>query len=360
MDWSLLSISHAIIHRVFPRDKVTKAVIDPQFSEAAFLLSEEMKDMLRKRVTAAISQNSHGFEMGIESSGTDSFCHLGAEIAFGPHAGFVSYSKQLARNLNVAQSGRDLQGGALIVLRGTVGVASRPCCIVVKAELQSGLTMKYQDHAFSMELLNELLLTEAQRLYKMGILVQFEQLAKRHDSTNDPEGLRAFVFDYQMTSRETRDAAHYFSVNFLGLKQLPSARKKTQHFYEATREFIQNSMLADEEKLATHDALRVELRSNATTINPIAFAQNYLATVEMRDAYRQFLVEKEIGTNTIDKDTEYIKSKLRRPKMTFSSGVSISVPGASLGDLVRVLPPEAGQSQNVTRVEIKGRLQDQS
>ena len=119
-------------------------------------------------------------------------------------------------------------------------------------------------------------------------------------------------------------------------------------------------MLADEEKLATHDALRVELRSNATTINPIAFAQNYLATVEMRDAYRQFLVEKEIGTNTIDKDTEYIKSKLLRPKMTFSSGVSISVPGASLGDLVRVLPPEAGQSQNVTRVEIKGRLQDQS
>lgn len=360
MDWSLLNVSHAIAHQVFPRDRATRNAVPPTYSNSVFDLNQQVKDVLQKRVTSAISQNAHGFEMAIQASGTESFSHIGGEVAFGDVDQFVTYSKVLAANLNTAQSVRDLQGGALIVLRGTVSAATLPCCIVIKAELQDGFTMKYRNGAFTVELLEELLLTQAQRLYKMGVLIQVDKRAKREDGTNDPDGLKAFVFDYQMTTRETRDAAHYFAQHFLGLIQLPSARKKTQAFYEVTSEFIKNSGMADEEKLAAQDALRVELRSNNATINAHAFSDNHLPNDDVRDAYSRFLVEKGVGNDTIDKDIEYIKTKLRRPKMTFSSGVSISAPGERVGEFVTVLAREEDQDPNITRVEIKGRLEGQT
>jgi hypothetical protein len=359
MDWSLLNITHAIAHQVFPRDRATRQPIEPKFSERAFNLVPSITEVLRARVTAAISQSAHGFEMGIHASSTESFCHLGGEIACGNAAQFVLLSKALARTLNIAQSGRDLQGGAVVVMRATVGAATRPCCIVIKAELQDGLTMKYDNGAFSVELLEELLLTQAQRLYKIGVLVQTEQIAKRADGTHDPQGFKAFVFDYQMSSKETREAAHYFATLFLGLTQLPSAKKRTQNYYEVTREFIKNSAMSDEEKLASQDALRVELRSNAATINPDLFADNHMPNDEVRDAYSRFLVEKGVGRDTIDKDIEYIKGKLRRPKMMFSSGVSITAPGERVAEYVTVLPREVGQDDNTTRVQILGRLDGQ-
>lgn len=360
MDWSLLNITHAIAHQVFPRDKVSKQAVPPKFSAQAFALSPAVTDVLRKRITTAISQNDHGFEMAIQNSGTDSFCNVGGNVATGNPINFVPWSQQLATSLNVAQSGRNLPGGALIIMRCTISAAALPCCIIIKAELQDGFTMEYANGAFTVKLLEELLLTESQRLYKIGILVQNTVLPQRPDGTNDPQAFKAFVFDYQMSSKDTREAAHYFSVNFLGLSRLPSARFATQHYFEATREFIKNSGMSDEQKFSAYDALRVQLKSNATTINPTTFANDHLPSPEVRDLYAQFLVEKGVGTATIDKDITNIASKLSRPKMKFSSGVSILAPGERISEFVTILPPEEGQDENYTHLKIRGHLDEQT
>ena len=360
MDWSLLNITNAIAHQVFPRDKVSKQPVPPKCSAHAFTLSATVTDVLRKRVTAAISQNAHGFEMGIQKHGSDSFCNVGGDIATGNVAAFVTLSQQLATSLNIAQSVRNLPGGALIIMRCTIGAAALPCCILIKAELQDGFTMEYANGDFAVRLLEELLLTESQRLYKMGILVQETAFPKRTDGTHAPAGFKAFVFDYQMSSKETREAAHYFSVEFLGLSRLPSARQSTQNYYEATREFIKNSAMNDDQKISAYDALRVYLKSNAATINPTTFANNHFPTPEVRDLYAQYLDEMGVGTATIDKDIANIKSKLSRPKMTFSSGVSIVAPGERVGDFVTILPRVEGQDANHTRLEIRGLIDGQS
>jgi hypothetical protein len=68
-----------------------------------------------------------------------------------------------------------------------------------------------------MEFIAELLLTPAQRFYKIGFIVQTIAFPPDSDGNYNSSYYRAFLFDHLMTSTETKNAAGYFYARFLDM-----------------------------------------------------------------------------------------------------------------------------------------------
>lgn len=115
------------------------------------------------------------------------------------------------------------------------------------------------------------------------------------------------------------------------------ARKLTQDFFEHTRAFIDSSPIDVDVKLDLKEALRVELRSDSAVIDAPGFSKKHFPK-ELRRPYQEYLESKAFPKNAVVKDTEYVKSRLRRPrKLIFTSGVRVFMPATSTTDLVTVI-----------------------
>lgn len=349
-----LMIERIIIHRIFPRT-TDKQLVDPRTSSKLIKLDQDALDALQMRITKALGNKSHGIEMSIVEVDAASFFQAAAGMLHSDDAAFIAASKDLAYGLNKAQLNTTAPGGLLAVIAGRVGDDAQPFIAAIKAEPQDGFKADEQDDYVGMEYIAELLLTETQRFYKIGLLKEIISQApgaEGYQSSN----YRAFLFDHLMTATETRPAAAYFYRGFLGMDIQKSSKKLTQDFFEFTRAFINTSPIAEEEKLDLHEALRSELRSQEATISIADFSQKHLKE-EHRPQYESFMQQKGFPQNAISKDTNYIHAKLRRRrKYVFNNDVWISTPPEKAEDYLRIEPTD---EHGVTLVKIKGLLQEQ-
>lgn len=345
-------IQDIIVHRVLPKDENKQKVL-PIVSKKIISLSVTAKSTLQSRLTKSLGNKSHGIEMSIVSIDEGSFFHTASHMMHKDLNGFIEDSGKFAHSLTDAQFSTSAPSGVLIVLRGRVGNDSHPFICVIKAEPQDGFRTKEETDYISVEYLEELLLTDAQKLYKMGFLVA---TTSRPESEISVEDYRAFLFDHLMTQAESKKAAGYFYQIFLGMSIASSSRKLTQDYYQFSREFIDTSDMTDEEKIETHEALRVTLRSKKMTINANDFAVEHLP-VELQQKYELFMQDKGFPQNSVSKDIEYIKSALRKKRSyQFSNGVTISTPPDENADYLSFI---SSDKDGYTNVVIKGRLQKQ-
>lgn len=347
-----LTIEKIITHRIYPKN-ANRERVEPKISTQLITLPVTARRTLESRLTKALGNKSHGIEMSIANTAENSFFQIAAGIQLKDEAAFIEDSAQFAHALTDAQLNTNAPGGLLLVLKGRVGGVSKPFLCVIKAEPQNGFYTQEEDDFIGIEFLEELLLTDSARLFKIGFLVTE---TVRPSEEIQPSNYRAFLYDHLMTQTETRPAASYFYQVFLGMSIAASSRKLTQHFFEWTRNFIDNSDLSDDAKLDAHEALRVTLKSSGTTISINDFAQNHLPP-EKRQAYAEFMVAKDFPQNAISKDIEYIKTRLRkRRSYGFSNGVIILTPPENTQDYMEIAPTEDG---TYTVVTIKGQLQQQ-
>lgn len=347
-------IERIIVHRIYPHT-ADKQLVNPKTSSKLIKFEQAALDALQLRVTKALGSRSHGIEMSIEKSDAGSFFQNCATMLHGNDECFISTSKLLADNLNRAQLSTTAPGGMLAVISGRVGNDVLPFIAAIKAETQDGFKANEHDDQVDMEYISEVLLTDTQRFYKIGFLVEL--------ATNPagPEGYlpgnyRAFLFDHLMTSTETRSAAGYFFSGFLGMGIQASAKKLTQDFFELTRKFINTSPLEQHEKFECHEALRVELRSQDATISAASFGDKHF-TDDLRKQYETFMKSQGFPQNAVSKDNSYIQAKLkRRRKLLFTSDVWLSTPPDEFSNLVQVLKSE---DQEFTLVKIKGSIKGQ-
>ncbi len=97
----------------------------------------------------------------------------------------------------------------LIVFDGTVGATAQPFVGVIKAETQAGFRRSKDGAKAVVEFLQNIFLTPATRLYKIGLML-FEDTIKAK-----PDGRRAFVFDSNISVSNREAAAAYFYEGFL-------------------------------------------------------------------------------------------------------------------------------------------------
>ncbi len=349
-----LMIERIIVHRIYSRT-ADKQLVKPMTSNKLIKLNQNALDALQMRITKALGNKSHGIEMSFVETGDNSFFQSATTMLHSNEIDFIETSKKLANDLNKAQFSTTAPGGLLTVIAGRVGNESIRFVATIKAEPQDGFKADEYDDYVDMEYISELLLTETQRLYKIGFLTEIVSQPPENGSYN-VDNYRVFLFDHLMTSTETKAAAAYFYRTFLGMDIQKSSKKLTQDFFELTRNFIDTSSVSENEKLDLNEALRSELRSNDATLSIAEFAKKHISE-ELRPQYESFMQQKGFPQNSVIKDTNYIKAKLRRRrKYVFNNNVWIVTPPDKAEEYLHIEPRnEVGE----TLVRIKGQLQGQ-
>lgn len=348
-----LNIDRVIVHRIYVRT-ADKKPVEPKLSGKLVKLNQPALDALQQRITKALGNKSHGIEMTIHEHGEGSFFAIASGMMQAEEKNYISSSKKLAEALNKAQLSTTAPGGLLAIISGTVGKESFPFVAAIKAEPQDGFKADEREDQVGMEYIAELLLTDTQRLYKVGFLTR---IANNHSGAagNQVHNYRAFLFDHLMTATETRSAALYFYSNFLGMDTQASSKKLTQDFFEYTGAFIDNLPIGNDQKMDFHEALRAELRSQDATISVVSFSVKHFPD-KMAKEYEKFMNAKGFSRSAINKDTGYIQAKLRkRRRFLFTNNIWISTP-PDKADHVQI---EAPNTKGITVVKIKGALQGQ-
>lgn len=349
-----LMIQRIIFHRIHTKS-ADKAVLDPKTSNELVKLPQPAIDALQLRITKALGNKSHGIEMSIHDVAAGSFFQTAASMLHADDTSFIKASKELAVGLHKAQLTTNSPGGMLAIIAGRVGDDALPFLAAIKAETQDGFKADEKDDQVNVEYITDLLLTDTQRFYKIGLLT--ENISKPAGADGyQADNYRSFLFDHLMTATETRPAAAFFYRVFLGMDIQASSKKLTEDFFEYTRTFIKTSPLEDNEKLDLHEALRTELRSQDATIGVGSFGAKHLPA-ELRKGYDDFMAAKGFPANAVSKDTDYIQAKLRKRRtLFFTNGVRISTPPEKTDDFLLIEP---ANDAGITVVRIKGTFQEQ-
>ena len=336
LDVRNLTVERVIAHRIYER-AADKSIREPKTSNKLIKLIAEGREAIQKRITSAIGSRTHGVEMSIERVDVDSYFQLAADLIHAQEAQFVDGSKDFAQQLTQSQGTTNAPAGMLAVVSGKVGADPKRYIAVIKADVHDGFGAIESNEDVDMQYLTSLLLTESQKLYKVGLLLELDSGPRLKVGDYVASNYRAFLFDHLITGTETRSAAAYFYSAFLGMGIQKSSKKLTQDFFEHTQNFIKTSAIDSGKKSELKEALRVEMRSSNGVIVASEFARTHFPK-EMQAPYRLYLEEKKYPKNAVVKDTEYVKARLRKPrKMLFASGVQIVVPSDLSATAIQVI-----------------------
>ncbi|QFY79782.1 nucleoid-associated protein NdpA [Alcaligenes faecalis] len=339
-----LEIRKAIVHHI-PKavDRVTATAA---CSDELVDLPPAGFDMFSRRIAKALGSKSKGIKVDIERDQQGSFFQSAAQAmeAGVSEENFIQTSKEIAQNLCNAQGIKGLVESKLLVMSGVTGEFQRPFLVVVKADMQDALAeVPKESGSVSIDYLDNIFLTDSQRLYKIGFLQQIVATPRVIDGLRNIDQYTMHLFDHLLTAVETRNAAHYFYSDFLGADIAASDKRLTQDFYEKTMRFLQSRGYDADTLIDKSESLRSELRSNDSTISTADFAVRHLDSNEADD-YEEYMRSQSFPEHAITKDVGYIKSKIqRRRKFVFSSQVMITTPSDG-GNLISIEPSQDGST----------------
>lgn len=320
-----LTIGRILVHEVFKREDERRA-IQPVYATALEKLSPEAEGAFRLRITEALSAKAKSLEMQIVKSGPDSHLAEAEALLAADDATFLTLSRKVADRLTAAQMHRNIPGGMLIVFDGAVGVPACRFLGVIKAETQSAFRRRQDAESIITEFLNNIFLTPATRLYKIGIMVQFDQAKAR------PDGWKGFIFDNNISASHRETAAQYFYEGFLGCSLPADGAYETGKFFDLTKEFVRKTNLTPDTKRDLFDALYTFVKiEKAKTFTADEYGEKYLP-VELRDSYSDFLTSKKFPKRAVVRDTSQMKTKLRRRRFVFGTEIEFSASPDALAD----------------------------
>ena len=329
MTFDNLKVNRIIVHEVFQRQE-DRAVRQPVLSDQLETLSAEAIGAFRLRMTDALAGQSQSLEMKIVKYGSDSFMHLGEQMVVADDLKFVELSKDVAVRLSEKQMARRIPGGMLIVFDGTVGGSMTPFVGVIKAEIQAGFRRSRSGEKAIVEFLQNIFLTPATRLYKIGIFLYEEK-----DSAA-PSGRRAYIFDNNISISNREAAAAYFYEGFLGCALPSDGPYETARFFDITKEFVRRSSLTPERKRDLLDSLFVFVRDEQdSTFTYDQFCDRFIPQ-ELRDSYGEFMRAKKFSPNAIVRDTSQMGTRLRRRRLKFGADIELSASPDALATKITV------------------------
>jgi hypothetical protein len=346
-----LTIRRIAVHELFQRSD-DKSIQPPVFAEELENLSVEALTAFRLRMTDALSGQSQSLKMRIAKYGLGSVIALAEDIVGSDDRDFLNASKEIAIKLAEAQISRRIPGGMVIVFDGDVGAPAVPFIGVIKAETQAGFRRSKTDDRSAVEFLQNIFLTPATRLYKIGLML-FDDVKKAK-----PDGRRAYVFDSNISASNREAAAAYFYDGFFGCTLPSDGPYETAKFFDLTKEFVSKSDIAPEKKRDLIDSLYVFVRDvQQPTFTSDQFGSLYLPT-EMQDLFSNFLAVKKFTTSAVVRDTSQMGTRLRRRRLKFGGDIELSASPAALKDKVSIeaIPSDDGQASSWTRITIRERL----
>jgi hypothetical protein len=287
-------------------------------------------------MSKALGHNSHGLQADFEDTGDDSAFSLACAMMDCSDPDFKTHAQTAAEKLAQVQLSKAFNSAKLISMSGTVGAIARPFAAFIKADLEQALSETTKQGQSVLDVLNDLFLTESQRLYKIGFFLRTAAGTGKKAGKYAPEHHSVHVYDHLMTGTESRNAAFYFYNEFLGADVAASDRRLTQDFFEKTLKFFDDKGFTQGKRIALGEALRAEMRSNNQTLSVTNFAQVHLQSAKDQSDYVAYMQKSGFPAHAITKDVDYVKNRLRRrQKVYFDSDVVISTPADAVKDLLK-------------------------
>jgi hypothetical protein len=358
MAFENFAVQRLILHEVYRR-RDDGQVVQPTYGGQLLQLPAQAMDAFKERVVDALGNHSQSMEMTVEDCERGSAIDIASTLLKSTDGAFVGESQKYADRLASVQVSRILPGGILAVFTGTVGATSHPYVGIIKAETQSGFSRTIRRGTIDARFLDDLFLTPAAKLYKIGMFVR-EGAAR----STLPQGWRAIVYDSHMTARNREGAARYFFGLFLGCEIPANSAILTKSFFENTREFIRGLDVPAERKADLLTSLYTYLKVDQTpTIEVNTFSNTYIPT-ESRDPYRTFMAQRDFPTTAVQKDISDITNMLKLRKVAFQGGIKLTAPPEAFRDLIQIetIPQDGarpGQPSSWTRITIRDQIREQ-
>ena len=348
-----LRVGRIAVHEVFQRTE-DRTIRPPVFADALENLSADAMGAFRLRMTDALSGQSQSLHMRIAKHDESSFLTLAEALIGSSDVDFLERSRAVAVRLAEAQMARRIPGGMLIVFDGAVGAPAVPFVGVIKAETQAGFRRAGDGGHVVVEFLQNIFLTPATRLYKIGIMLRDNAGASK------PNGWRAFVFDSNISLSNREAAAAYFYEGFLGCALPSDGAYETARFFDLTKEYVRKSSLEPERKRGILDSLYVFVRDDQdATFTSDQFGDRYLPP-EMRDTYAEFMRGKRFTPNAVVRDKSQMGNRLHRRRFKFGTDIELSASPDALANKVRLNAiegdPVDGQRPAWTQIIIREAL----
>lgn len=346
-----LRMENIIIHQIYKREQIN-IMVSPFYNDQCSDLDDVALDVLKQRITKAMSHKSHSIQMDIVNDGDDSFYKQLVDFFQSDKSinKFITFSKTITRKLAEAQTSRAYPGGIIVVIKGTVQEINKPFISIIKAEKQNGFTAEETNGKMILKFFNDLLLTPHQKLQKIGFFIN-NAVEGRNIEKKD---IDSFVFDSNTDSSLSASKASYFYNLFLGLNFRKDSDVLTHNFFEATKTYI-NSLnnITSNRKIELVTALLAYLKVDVSPfVNAESYAERYFGEADLRDSYIGFIEQRDIPTTNIRKNLSMIGDKLKTRNIFFSNSVKLQVPVDDFTDIVSINELEDGK----TSIIIQGKV----
>jgi len=360
-----LSINRIIIHEVYKRN-TDKTIKEPNYGQQLIQLDDDAKAALQIRVTEALGTSTHGIEMTIENSSDESLWHLASQIVetTGDDAAFINLSQLVTAELAKSQKSRGIPGGILVVIEGTCGHPARKLMCVIKAEPHAGFIKRQEQGQLFLEYLKDLILTPQSKLYKIGAFIQAD-LAAVATPEQPSAQWKGYLFDDLATKGNREGAAQYFYETFLGLGFPTNSASLTKEFHKLTKDFIKGANIDEEKRSDLLNALTTYLKVDTnTTVQVGAFSDSFISDDNLKDAYKEYMVQNEFTLNAVHKDLTEVASELKQRKIVFGHNIKLIAPPKEFADYVSMTvidgtPTETNPATKWTQIIIRDRIMDQ-
>jgi hypothetical protein len=334
-DLGRLRIDTVIVHEV-PHRLASGTDGEPVLSEIQSPLTQGVRNFFRERIARSLGTSA--YDVQLDPMTASPVPALISDAVGAKSSGFVSVSQEMARHLYLCQKGPN-PGGLLTVCEVTV--ENLPGIVILKLEKEEGARVRMESlsggHTFSVEHLQDLMLTERTKVYKVGLFVR------------DGDSIEGYVCDNQKGYGAT--IAHFFLDQFLGCRLLEAPEITTKRFFDTTENFINDEVSDPEMKARYQVALLAELNSTRGTVSPESFANDNLE-LEHRQPFMNWVGEAQLQSRGFDKDKKLISAHLKKIQILFESGVAVVTPPQRIGEQVKITDAANGQ----TKVEVTDQL----
>lgn len=344
-------IRKVIIHQIYKRE-VVEFITPPFYNSECSDLDYEASDILKQRITKAMSHKSHAIQMDFVDDSNESVFRCCSDFWMSDMSDneFIEMSKKITRKLAEAQITRAIPGGIVVVVKGTIQKINKPCIAVIKAERQNGFTAEEIEGKMILKFFNDLLLTPHQKLQKIGFFINNAVAGNTINKTD----VDAFVFDSNTDSSTSASKANYFYSGFLGLDFKKDSDLLTSKFFVETKNFIGSYEKFDSnKKIDLITALLTYLKFNVSQfINVNTFAEEYFGDTQAIDAYINYVEKREVPLTNISKNLSMIGDKLKQRQFNFANNIRLQAPVDDFDDVVQINENEDG----CTHIIVRGRM----
>lgn len=348
----LVNFRRAIMHEIHKKTRQREASVEA--SNELIELTDDVLDMIKTRLNTALSKRTRCFEMEIRAINRGSFYNLCNGLNNEDDREFINRSIEIADLLAESQNNLRIGGGFFIFIEGCIRSSNKPIYTVIKADPQEALSK--DNLTGRVNVLKDIFLSPAQKLYKIGVLVGRDNL--RDDLIEPNNRYECFVFDEQFNISDSIPATYFFDT-FLGFSANKNSKIITKRFYDKAADFINEEFEDASEKQQLLAALKSGLETSVSPLfSPLDFGNTYIEDTQIKNRYAaEVLSEYPIS---FTKDLALLTGTFRQSNMIFPNKIKISGPAIDFDNCISTYSSieeleNADISGNYTILLVKGK-----